>query len=371
MNLRPSVPLSEFNAKAAAYLRIHREHPVTPFIANANTRVDALDAGGVLFPVTINDDERGNAWICSPSTTYADYAVEEAERLDARWIGALARPLLRGFGQWLRRGQIDRAVAINNWLVSTNSYPDLGEVCLDAVFDAARSRWPGHAFWFRSLNTRHHGDWLDALRARGCELLPSRQVYVFDDVAGAARERTDLKRDLGLLGRSTLTDLVYRDLNEQDFRRAAELYADLYVRKYSSLNPQYAPKLIDAWCAANLLQLQGVRDCHGVLQAIVGTLRFGNLLTSPIVGYDTRVPIRQGLYRLLAAAVLRKAIDEHCMVNLSAGVAHFKRQRGGEATLEYSAVFAAHLPRRTRKTLFWLGAAGRRIGVPLLERYKL
>jgi hypothetical protein len=96
MSATPVVPLDEFNAKAAAYLQIHRQQPTQPFIANVQTEVDALDAGGVLFPVTINDAEPDNAWVCSPLTTYASYAVEEVERLGHPWVTAPLRLMARG-----------------------------------------------------------------------------------------------------------------------------------------------------------------------------------------------------------------------------------------------------------------------------------
>jgi hypothetical protein len=100
-------------------------------------------------------------------------------------------------------------------------------------------------------------------------------------------------------------------------------------------------------------------------------LRFGDLLTSPIVGYNTALPARQGLYRMLAALVLRQASRDGCMVNLSAGVAHFKRQRGGQPAIEYSAVLANHMPVKTQRAVRALSAITRHIGVPIMKRYQL
>ena len=332
-----------------------------------HTEVDALDVGGVLFPVTVNDAEPDNAWVCSPLTTYAKYAAEEISRLGHPRLTAPLQWITAGMGRWLERAQLDRAVAINNWLVSTNAYPALHELALVQVVDAALARWPTHALWFRSLNTAHHADWLDALSERGFTLVPSRQVYLFSDVATLARQHADLKRDLALLRRACLCT----DFTDEDFRRIAQLYAQLYLDKYSGLNPHYHWTLIKAWSLAGLLQIKGIRDEQGVLQGAVGIFRFGNLLTSPIVGYDTTVPVKAGLYRMLAAAVLQQAIDDECLVNLSAGVAHFKRQRGGQPAIEYSAVLTRHLPVRTQRAVGALGAVARHVGVPIMQRCKL
>ncbi|WEN16354.1 hypothetical protein PY254_06715 [Rhodanobacter sp. AS-Z3] len=367
----PVVPIDEFNRRAATFLQIHRQRPTPPFIANVQTAIDALDVGGVLFPVSVNDAEPDNAWICSPLTTYARYAAEEIDRLGQPWLTTPLRWLAGGMGRWLQRARIDRAVAINNWLVSTNVYPQLRDVALDQVLDAATTRWPTHALWFRSLNTVHHADWLDALSQRGFTLVPSRQVYLFSDVAALAHQHADLKRDLVLLHRAAHQHAVCTQFTDEDFRRIAKLYAELYIDKYSGLNPHYEWTLIKAWSLAGLLQLKGIRDEDGVLQGIVGLFRFGNLLTSPIVGYNTALPLKLGLYRMLAAAVMKQAIDDDCLVNLSAGVAHFKRQRGGQPAIEYSAVLSRHLPGRTRRAIGTLGAVTRHIGVPIMQRYKL
>lgn len=371
MSRVPAMALDAFNAKAYDYLQLHQGKPTRPWIANVQCEVDAVQAGGVVFPVTVNGDEPDNAWVCSPLTTYGRYAVEEVDRLGRPYLAAPLRALARGAAAWLRRADIDRAVAVNNWLVSTNAYPRLSDVDLNSVVAQVRERWPSHAVWFRSLNTAHHADWLHALSDMGFVLVPSRQVYLFDDIGRLSRERTDLKRDLAMLSRHDAGGHLSRHFDDVDMERIAELYTELYIGKYSTLNPRYRAALIAAWHKANLLELHGIRNEHGVLQGAVGMLRFGDLLTSPIVGYNTALPARQGLYRMLAALVLRQAYRDGCMVNLSAGVAHFKRQRGGEPAIEYSAVLVSHRPAKTRRATCVLSAITRHVGVPIMRHYQL
>jgi hypothetical protein len=371
MSALPDVSLQEFNAKAAAFLGVHRQSSSESFIRNLRTRVDSIHAGEAYLPVTVNTAEDDNAWVCSPYTTYCRYAIEEAARLGHSVLTAPLNGLIRGTGKLLQRAEIDRAVAINNWLVSTNCYPRLRDVAIDHALDEARSRWPEHAIWFRSLNEAHHADWLHALVERGGMLLPSRQVYLFQDIAELARRRTDLKRDLALLRREDGLTCEQITDHEADFIRAEQLYVDLYIDKYSPLNPQYRHTLIKAWSDSDLLQLFGLRDTDGVLQGVVGLFGFGNLITSPIAGYNTSLPQALGLYRRLAACVLREGANHRRLVNLSAGVAHFKRQRGARPAIEYSVVFAGHLPPGRRKALHALGWLARNIGVPIMRKFKL
>lgn len=371
MSRVPQVSAEAFNAQVAAFLDVHKSRSITSFIANVRTQIDCVAAGGVRLPTTINDAEPEQAWICSPYATYCRYALEEAARFGHPLLSAPLRTLIHGAGALLRRSRIDRAVTLNHWLVSTNSYPCLRDVDLDLAIAEARDRWPDHALWFRSLNTVHHADWLHALTRRGGVLLPSRQVYLFDDVPALARRHRDLKRDLDLLRKNddmTCAPLLDR---HDDYVRAAALYDDLYVNKYSLLNPQYRSSLLHAWRHAGLLKLYGLRDEEGVLQGVVGMLRMGDLLTSPIVGYNCALPQKLGLYRRLAACVLREAASHGDLVNLSAGVAHFKRQRGGRPAIEYSVALIDHLPRARRRAIHALGGALRGIGVPVMRRFRL
>jgi len=371
MSRLPQVGADAFNAQVAAFLDVHRAGPSEGFITNVHTQVTSVAAGGVCLPATVNHADTGQAWICSPYTTYARYALEEVTRFGHPLLSPPLRALVRGADALLRRGHIDRAVMLNHWLVSTNSYPCLRDVDLAAAITEAKARWPDHALWFRSLNTAHHADWLHALARHGGVLLPSRQVYLFDEVAALARRHRDLRRDIDLLWKNDALSCAPLHGSDDDYARAAALYDDLYVRKYSALNPCYQASVLRAWHRAGLLHLHGLRDRQGVLQGVVGMLRMGNLLTSPIVGYNGALPRKLGLYRRLAARVLHEAATHGDMVNLSAGVAHFKRQRGGQPAIEYSVALIDHLPPARRHALHALGALLRGIGVPVMRHFRL
>ena len=76
-------------------------------------------------------------------------------------------------------------------------------------------------------------------------------------------------------------------------------------------------------------------------------------------------------FRLLTACAYEVTLKKGCRINFSAGAAQFKRLRGGVPAIEYSAVYAQHLPRNTRNAISALSLLTRRVGAPLLSRYKL
>jgi hypothetical protein len=274
-------------------------------------------------------------------------------------------------GRYLWNSHIDDAIAVNNWLLSTNLYPPSDRGALHGWISEATQRWPAHAIWFRSLNPRYTQDWIRELTDLGCVLIPSRQVYLYDRITLDKRHPQNLWRDLQLLKTSKMEIAPARFWTNPDFERAAELYRQLYLKKYSGLNPDYSAVFLRIWSEAGLLDLNGFRDCEGILQAVIGTFSSADTITAPIVGYNTAEPQRRGLYRLLMASVFRSAALTHRRINLSAGAAEFKRLRGGVGTIEFSAVYMRHLPKLRQRSVLILSFLARRIGEPFMKRFEL
>jgi hypothetical protein len=76
------------------------------------------------------------------------------------------------------------------------------------------------------------------------------------------------------------------------------------------------------------------------------------------------------LYRLLMAAVFELAAASGQRINLSAGAAQFKRLRGGIASIEYSAVYARHLPRYRQCAIRLLSRLATTLGEPLMRHFQ-
>lgn len=362
----PDTPLCE---QARAFASLHQGQPTRPFVANLDADIHLVEAGPYSFPVTLASPRESNAWVVSPATTYGRYAVEESERLAPAW----ARAPLRAATAWAAREMqatgLGRAVSVNNWLLSTNIYPPTDSPMVETLRDRCIANWPTSALWFRSLNRFQHGRWLDALVAAGFRLIPTRQVYLFQDLK-ASRSR-DLKRDLALMRKTVLQPVAHQQFQPVDFARSERLYAQLYLEKYSALNPAYTAEFLRTWHQAGLLRMAGWRDAEGQLQAVVGIFSQGDVSTAPIVGYNTSLPQSLGLYRLLMAQAFRHAIESQAVLNLSAGASGFKRLRGGMPAIEYSAVYARHLPSRSRRFLWALHAVTSGFGVPLMKWKKL
>ena len=346
-------------------------------IANVETRMKLLDTGDFLFPVSVNagDEPHGNSYVVSPLTTYTGYAVDELRRMNRPWVSWPAKRLINIIGRRLIAARVDRLVQVNNWLLSTNLYPyawdglDLGEVKRFMV-----DSFPDHAIAFRSLNRFSNSVLIDRLESMGFVAIPSRQVYIFDARDGDKSNflrRHNTRIDAKLLQNTSYESVDGDALSPSDYSRLEGLYNQLYLEKYSQLNPQFKAEWLRCGQADGWLKLQILRTTENRIDGVVGWFSNEKVLTAPIVGYDTSLPQSLGLYRLLTQMCLQESVRRRCVLNFSSGAALFKRLRGGQPEIEYSMVFVDHLNAQRVRAWRLLGRVLHSVGIPIMKKLKL
>lgn len=359
---------------ARSYLLPLLKYGSSHFIANVQTTCMALVIDEhIVLPVTLNQEEYSNSYVCSPYAHYVTYAQEELILLKQRWLRQMFSWLIRAFGVLCRACQINHAVHVNNWLLSTNLYPHLTSEQIKAIIDFLRARFPQHTIIFRSVNRYSNASLVDALRQAGCALIPSRQVYFVhpaDPSSLRAKARWLLKRDFSLLARQGYTIVTADELTDEDLPRLVTLYNELYLEKYSTNNPMFTAEFLKLALTQKTLFLVALKK-DGCLDAVLGYFCRNGVMTTPVFGYDTTLPKETGLYRMLSAVLFDIARQNKHLLHSSSGAAEFKRNRGAVASIEYSAVYHKHLSWRRRVCWFVLGSLLEKIGVPLLKKYKL
>lgn len=355
----------------AAWLSMLVTHPSTQLVRNVSTVWRLMRVHETWLPITVNSTEYDNAYVCSPYTGAVLYPQSEVAKLGGFWLPNGLRLLMKSLAAPLRWSQINRAVCVNNWLLSTNLYAPLRHDAVPAITSRLVERYPSHAVLWRSLNRVTNAALLDQLVNSGYELAPSRQVYFFDGQRRDYLDRSNTRVDLKLLRNTDYQIVPHEQLQPSDATRLQQLYHLLYVDKYSPHNPQFTATMIDLCRQHRLLKMWGLRHPSGRLDGVLGVFERDGVITAPLVGYDTVIPSRVGLYRMLMAIVLEYAAEAGCLLNLSSGAAEFKRLRGGEAAMEYTAIYAGHLPPARRLAWFGLAWMLRHIGAPLLRKYRL
>ncbi len=291
---------------------------------NLATTPAFLRVGEIELPLTVNEAEWENSWLCSPWTHYITYAREEIDRAVGPVTSALGGALLGGLGTWFRKAEINRVVMVNNWLHSTNPWPRWEAEDLPAVLEAMTQRWPGHAIVFRSVNPKESAPLLAALDRAGAMLVPSRQIWWYEAGSEAVTKSPDFRKDVRLLRRGDLGIVPHEAIEEADFENLTKLYSRLYVEKYSRQNPRYTADWLGHLHRENLARFTALREPGGRLVGVEACSELHGVLTSPIVGYDLELPRELGLYRRLAAVPVLEAMKRGIPLNLSAGVGKFK-----------------------------------------------
>lgn len=362
----------EWSQKAWSYVQ-HAAHA----IGNVSTRTCLLDTGEHLMPVTVNhgNERPDNSYVVSPLTAYSGYAEYEIQQLGYPWLTAPLQWLTRCAGYALRRGQLDQIVHVNNWLLSTNLYPTdwSGSDC-DQITRLLIDTWPDHAIGFRSLNQYSNNRLITQLKTLGYITIPSRQVYLFDGQSGENSpylKRRDSRQDARLLKKTAYTTVPGSTLKQDDFLRLEALYNRLYLEKYCPLNPHFSAEWLYAGQRDGWLELTALRSPSGRIDGVLGWVSNNDILTSPVVGYDTGLPRKLGLYRLTSQLTLEQAAQRRVLLNMSAGAAHFKRARGGQPEIEYSLVYVNHLPRSRQRVWRSLSRLLHSVAVPVMRRFKL
>lgn len=339
--------------------------------ANLKTEFAFLQTPTIELPLTINETEWENSWICSPWNHYVTYAKEEIARSTGRSLAASAEVVLTLLGKWLKKAHFNRVVMVNNWLLSTNPWPSWEAGDLPAVLDVLTRRWPDHAILFRSLNGKESAPLLAAFERAGGRLVPSRQIWWYEPESAAVEKSPDFRKDLTLLRRGDLTVVPAEDLRSDDFTVLLALYQSLYLEKYSSHNPQFTEVWLRHLHREKLARFTALREPDGQFVGIEATTVLHGILSSPIVGYDLSRPRSLGLYRRLAALPILEGRRRGLPLNLSAGVGRFKALRGGEPVMEYLGVYDRHLPLSRRLPWKVVGRISRDLLAPYVKRRKL
>ncbi len=344
---------------------------VAAMVANVRTQWRALRIDDRVFPLSIDSGGIGDSYVCQPHSAYVLYAREELNIVDTGLLQPLLSAAIRPFDSLLRAAKINRIVHVDNWLLSTNLHGDWRGEHMASIREHLVERYPDHMIAVRSVDAWSAPDLTTALSADGWRMLPSRQIWVVDNLARDWAPRTSVRNDFRALRRSGLHVETLTEMSTDDAARIADLYRQLYIDKYSTLNPQFSPDYVRMTHAKGVLRYRVARADDGRILAVGGMLARNGIATAPIVGYDTSCDRSLGLYRIASLLSRSLAIEAGLRFNGSAGAADFKRARGAVAVSEYMSVYTAHLPAFRRAAVGALESVLHGVVFPMMVRRQL
>ncbi len=318
----------------------------TYFIKNVQTDLFLLEIDDMLLPLSVNNNEFNNSYVTSPFTHYISYAKEELWELKNPILEKLFSLIIELIGKILKRSTLNRVVIINNWLLSTNLMgPLLTENQLVKVTNFLTTTFPKHTILIRSMTDALHRPLLEKFQAIGYQKIMSRAIYLFDPkLALSKKQKKTLHQD------KKLFEKYHYDLREpeiDDIAQIEKMYYELYIDKYSRYNPQFTKEFFEHAILHNYLQFKLI--CHGdIVKGVVGYWIRDGVLTTPVLGYNTKIDKKEGLYRALSYLITEHVLDHKYLGHRSAGAGEFKRKRGSNQHIEYTYFYQKHLPVHNR-----------------------
>lgn len=343
------------------------------FINNVDSQLYLLAIDDLFLPITINNKELDNSYVCSPYNHYVTYTKEELKTLKTPILEAILAIIIDILGQLLILANINKVAIVYNLLLSTNLYPDISTQQITAITSFFSQKFPDNAIIFRSINTFIDDRLFNSFIDNGYQLIGSRQIYLFNPNERSAmrsKMRWRLKQDFQLITKQGYELIDNSQITQQDIPRIVELYNYLYLDKYSLHNPQFNQEFIKLVLQNPAWRFQAFKK-NNQIDGVIGFYEINGVMTTPILGYDTSLPQEHGLYRMLSAQLTVEATQKGIILHQSSGAAEFKRFRGFIANTEYSAVFHQHLPFTRQLVWRFLGLLVNKIALPLMKKYKL
>ncbi|NMO14853.1 GNAT family N-acetyltransferase [Pyxidicoccus fallax] len=308
------------------------------------TRFRLLEVDGLLMPLSINDAEYGNTGVFSPFARYITNqraALADNEAF-AGVKGQLVSRVLQGVGGVLKAARINKCVFVDNWPTLRNTTPLLSAEQVRRLTRFLTERFPGHAIAFPALSPATHSPLLDVLAECGYTALytPYSRMGLAHGEDPHRKVRENRRRDAKLLEGSGYQLVDAREL-PGCAPRLCELYRMLNREKYRT-NPDARPEYFETALRGGLIQLRAlVKD--GRIDVFYGFSVTGDVLWSPVAGYDLSVPREVGLYRILNSLLLKEAVDRGLVIETGAGADEFKSLRGDRPLPRYCVVYTDHL----------------------------
>lgn len=338
------------------------------FIKNLKTEVMLVQVGEHLLPITKNETEYENSYVCSPYTHYISYAKAELDIMKMPFLKILTSPLFALLGCVGKMSKMNKVIIVNNYMLSTNLYPQISADKYSQIISFLKGLFPDYLIMFRSLNENLNRREIELLESFDCRKITSRRLYVLKKEYMNSKNKGIVKKDERLFKNKGYS---LRKAEKEDVTQIKYLYDKLYLDKYSKLNPEFTQAFYTNILKQGLFNIC-ILEKNGESLGVYGIFKKDNAATAPIFGYETSLQPAEGLYRCLSLwgfDYIAETPDIN--INYSSGVGNFKRSRGAKGFSEYSLIYFNHLP--LYRQLFWesLIFLMNKITLPIMIRNKV
>ena len=353
---------------AKKYLTPLIKDGVKHYLKNVDTELKVLTIRGMVIPITINDAQYENSYVCSPYSQYVSSGLFVIEKMKNKFLRMILTSIVKILGLMMRTGKINKVITVNNWLYTTCPPISIDSDIARLIKDYLTKHYPEHAILFRTIDQHTGGPCYDALKSSGFKFIPSRHIYLTQGNDAAIFQTRVFKSDLKFLKESNCGIIKGQDIPESEISKIQDLYNSLYVDKYSSLSPQFTKHFIKLALDQQILHMQAIKQ-NDNLEGVVGHFCQNGVMISPFFGYDPIKSEKKGVYRILSTLLMIEAQKEQKVFNQGAGGSFYKKIRRANGLLEYNAVYSRHLTFARQLPWWTLGVALKSIGIHFMKKY--
>jgi len=349
------------------------QHSIQRYIQNIDCDIRLLVDKDLALPIVIPNAQYDNSYVCSPYAQYIKYGYREIdiELKDKPLYRKTSKNILALFEKITNRDTFDNVIFVNNWLVSTNLYPSINVDQIHRVKAFLIEKFPNKAIIFRSISEVLNPAVCQILESEGFQKIVSRQVYIVDPKKEIYKKKKAFKEDLRLSRkRKEYTWIKSTDLTREEIERVKKFYDDLYIQKYSIINPQFTYSFFEKSIQKKWLSYLFLKKGNQI-EACFGYINKNGIMTSPIIGYNFELPQKVGLYRLISLEIVREGVRKNLIIHSSSGASHFKKVRGAESSFEYNLVFYDHLSFKHKIPWRTLMGLTKYVAEPILKQFEL
>lgn len=345
------------------------------YISNINIEVKILKLGELILPITINNNQYKNSYVASIYDHYISYAKEELYLIKNKLLKYFLLGIINLFSSIFKFCKINEVVFVNNWFVSTNLYKlDLSSRELKLISKFLKQKYPNKSIVFRSINFKLYENIFKNLKKLNYIPIGSRQIYIYSNNNFFSKNsKKKLNKDFKLLENN---DFYFEDVNKKNLKyinAIKDTYNNLYVSKYSKLNPQFSVEFIENAIRYDLINFKVLIQRNN--NEIIGCLGYficDNIMTTPFLGYKNDLKINSNVvYRMLSIKLTSIANENNYILNRSSGASLFKLARGSKSDIEYSLVYYSHLKFYRKVPWLILKFLINKLGIPIMKKYKL
>lgn len=365
---------SKDNLFAKNYLYPMVKDGCNKYIDNVDAEMNILVVDDVIFPIVFGNPNQKikNSYVCSPTSHYIDYGKSEVQ-LELRnqpFLKNILFFLIDALGKVFKTLDFEKVVYVNNWLLSTNLYTEFDNKVFLVIKDFLMKKFPDYTIIFRSINDMYDINMHQSLKGLGFGEVLSRQVYILDPKKEIYKKKESYQKDLKLKRKSKYYWENVENFEYQDYNRLRFLYDDLYIKKYSELNPTFNENFLKYTNETKCFTYRILKK-DDKIYGVFGYFERDGFITAPVFGYDTSMPEKDGLYRLTALRILEDAIEKSWIVHQSSGVSKFKMHRGAESSIEYNMVYYDHVRFKQKIPWFLLEKLTSSVIIPIMKKYQL